>query len=69
MLSEGLYLHTVIVVAVFSENHRLHQYYIIGWGKQDWIKQVLCICNDVHGATRSTKHIIDRTKLYDETGY
>ncbi|XP_072028988.1 calcitonin gene-related peptide type 1 receptor-like isoform X2 [Amphiura filiformis] len=31
MLSEGLYLHTVIVVAVFSENHRLHQYYIIGW--------------------------------------
>ncbi|XP_038079052.1 calcitonin gene-related peptide type 1 receptor-like [Patiria miniata] len=32
MLSEGLYLHTVIVVAVFSENHRLHWYYIIGWG-------------------------------------
>ncbi|XP_071803553.1 calcitonin gene-related peptide type 1 receptor-like isoform X1 [Asterias amurensis] len=31
MLSEGLYLHTVIVVAVFSENHRLHLYYIIGW--------------------------------------
>ncbi|XP_022079818.1 calcitonin gene-related peptide type 1 receptor-like isoform X2 [Acanthaster planci] len=32
MLSEGLYLHTVIVVAVFSENHRLIWYYIIGWG-------------------------------------
>ncbi|XP_071504778.1 calcitonin gene-related peptide type 1 receptor-like [Diadema antillarum] len=31
MLSEGLYLHTVIVVAVFSENHVLLPYYIIGW--------------------------------------
>nr|XP_054766973.1 calcitonin gene-related peptide type 1 receptor-like [Lytechinus pictus] len=34
MLSEGLYLHTVIVVAVFSaENHQLVPYFIIGWGK------------------------------------
>lgn len=33
MLSEGLYLHTVIVVAVFSENHNLLLYYIVGWGK------------------------------------
>ncbi|XP_030846622.1 calcitonin gene-related peptide type 1 receptor isoform X2 [Strongylocentrotus purpuratus] len=32
MLSEGLYLHTVIVVAVFSaENHQLVPYFIIGW--------------------------------------
>ncbi|KAJ8024980.1 Calcitonin gene-related peptide type 1 receptor [Holothuria leucospilota] len=31
MLSEGLYLHTVIVVAVFSENHNLFFYYIVGW--------------------------------------
>ncbi|XP_071812622.1 calcitonin gene-related peptide type 1 receptor-like isoform X2 [Apostichopus japonicus] len=31
MLSEGLYLHTVIVVAVFSENHNLLLYYIVGW--------------------------------------
>uniref|UniRef100_A0A7N4NUB4 Calcitonin receptor n=1 Tax=Sarcophilus harrisii TaxID=9305 RepID=A0A7N4NUB4_SARHA len=32
MLCEGIYLHTLIVVAVFAEEHRLHWYYLLGWG-------------------------------------
>ncbi|XP_038627518.1 calcitonin receptor [Tachyglossus aculeatus] len=32
MLCEGAYLHTLIVVAVFAEEQRLHWYYLLGWG-------------------------------------
>ncbi|KAI1242718.1 hypothetical protein IHE44_0000259, partial [Lamprotornis superbus] len=32
MLCEGIYLHTLIVVAVFAEEQRLHWYYLLGWG-------------------------------------
>ncbi|XP_077978143.1 calcitonin gene-related peptide type 1 receptor-like isoform X2 [Glandiceps talaboti] len=31
MLCEGIYLHTLIVVAVFSERSRLVWYYLLGW--------------------------------------
>jgi hypothetical protein len=32
MLCEGIYLHTLIVVAVFTEAQRLRWYYLLGWG-------------------------------------
>ncbi|XP_066302119.1 calcitonin gene-related peptide type 1 receptor-like isoform X1 [Branchiostoma lanceolatum] len=32
MLCEGIYLHTLIVVAVFSEKGSLLWYYLLGWG-------------------------------------
>ncbi|XP_012684960.2 calcitonin gene-related peptide type 1 receptor isoform X2 [Clupea harengus] len=32
MLCEGVYLHTLIVVAVFAEEQHLHWYYLLGWG-------------------------------------
>ncbi|XP_005388094.1 PREDICTED: calcitonin receptor [Chinchilla lanigera] len=32
MLCEGIYLHTLIVVAVFTEEQRLLWYYLLGWG-------------------------------------
>ncbi|KAL2080027.1 hypothetical protein ACEWY4_023820 [Coilia grayii] len=33
MLCEGVYLHTLIVVAVFAEEQHLHWYYLLGWGE------------------------------------
>ena len=33
MLCEGIYLHTLIVVAVFAEKQHLVWYYLLGWGK------------------------------------
>lgn len=33
MLCEGIYLHTLIVVAVFAEKQYLMWYYLLGWGK------------------------------------
>uniref|UniRef100_A0A6Q2XDV2 Calcitonin gene-related peptide type 1 receptor n=1 Tax=Esox lucius TaxID=8010 RepID=A0A6Q2XDV2_ESOLU len=32
MLCEGIYLHTLIVVAVFAEKQPLKWYYLLGWG-------------------------------------
>ncbi|XP_063067591.1 calcitonin gene-related peptide type 1 receptor [Engraulis encrasicolus] len=32
MLCEGIYLHTLIVVAVFAEKQQLTWYYLLGWG-------------------------------------
>ncbi|KAG5264745.1 hypothetical protein AALO_G00257580 [Alosa alosa] len=32
MLCEGVYLHTLIVVAVFAEEQHLYWYYLLGWG-------------------------------------
>ncbi|XP_003459971.3 calcitonin gene-related peptide type 1 receptor [Oreochromis niloticus] len=32
MLCEGIYLHTLIVVAVFAEEQHLLWYYLLGWG-------------------------------------
>ncbi|XP_052576630.1 calcitonin receptor isoform X1 [Peromyscus californicus insignis] len=32
MLCEGIYLHTLIVMSVFAEDHRLWWYYLLGWG-------------------------------------
>ncbi|XP_011929262.1 PREDICTED: calcitonin receptor isoform X1 [Cercocebus atys] len=32
MLCEGIYLHTLIVMAVFTEKQRLRWYYLLGWG-------------------------------------
>lgn len=34
MLCEGIYLHTLIVVAVFAEEQHLHWYYLLGWGER-----------------------------------
>lgn len=33
MLCEGVYLHTLIVVAVFAEKQHLMWYYLLGWGE------------------------------------
>jgi len=33
MLCEGIYLHTLIIVAVFVGEQQLLWYYILGWGK------------------------------------
>lgn len=33
MLCEGIYLHTLIVVAVFAEKQHLVWYYLLGWGE------------------------------------
>lgn len=33
MLCEGIYLHTLIVVAVFAEKQHLMWYYLLGWGR------------------------------------
>jgi calcitonin receptor-like len=33
MLCEGVYLHTLIVVAVFAEKQHLMWYYFLGWGR------------------------------------
>lgn len=33
MLCEGIYLHTLIVVAVFAKQRHLRWYYLLGWGK------------------------------------
>ena len=30
---EGLYLHTYIIVAVFSEKTHIKYYFLLGWGK------------------------------------
>nr|KAF6469024.1 calcitonin receptor [Molossus molossus] len=32
MLCEGIYLHTLIVVAVFTEKQHMKWYYLLGWG-------------------------------------
>ncbi|KAF5903371.1 calcitonin gene-related peptide type 1 receptor, partial [Clarias magur] len=32
MLCEGIYLHTLIVVAVFAQKQHLKWYYLLGWG-------------------------------------
>lgn len=32
MLCEGVYLHTLIIVAVFVEEQKLFWYYVLGWG-------------------------------------
>lgn len=45
MLCEGIYLHTLIVVAVFAEEQHLHWYYLLGWGESSASDQnsVTCI--------------------------
>lgn len=51
MLCEGIYLHTLIVVAVFAEKQHLMWYYFLGWGKChytylliQWIKKAFGGC-------------------------
>lgn len=38
MLCEGIYLHTLIIVAVFAEEQQLRWYFILGWSES------LCTC-------------------------
>lgn len=33
MLCEGIYLHTLIIVAVFVGEQQLFWYYVVGWGE------------------------------------
>ncbi|TKS88548.1 Calcitonin receptor [Collichthys lucidus] len=40
MLCEGIYLHTLIVVAVFAEEQHLHWYYLLGWESNMYMKAV-----------------------------
>lgn len=34
MLCEGIYLHTLIIVAVFVGEQQLGWYYLLGWGEE-----------------------------------
>nr|XP_019966708.1 PREDICTED: calcitonin gene-related peptide type 1 receptor-like isoform X2 [Paralichthys olivaceus] len=43
MLCEGIYLHTLIVVAVFAEKQHLIWYYMLGWGFPLMPAVVYCI--------------------------
>lgn len=44
MLCEGIYLHTLIVVAVFAEEQHLHWYYLLGWGESVYDhKSISCV--------------------------
>lgn len=36
MLCEGIYLHTLIIVAVFVGEQHLFWYYVLGWGESRW---------------------------------
>lgn len=40
MLCEGIYLHTLIVVAVFSEKQHLMWYYLLGWGTSSYAETI-----------------------------
>lgn len=42
MLCEGIYLHTLIVVAVFAEKQHLMWYYLLGWGESLQAAHLLC---------------------------
>uniref|UniRef100_A0A4W4E2E4 G-protein coupled receptors family 2 profile 2 domain-containing protein n=1 Tax=Electrophorus electricus TaxID=8005 RepID=A0A4W4E2E4_ELEEL len=37
MLCEGIYLHTLIIVAMFMGEQHLGWYYLLGWGEDCWI--------------------------------
>uniref|UniRef100_A0A8C5BDT3 Calcitonin receptor n=1 Tax=Gadus morhua TaxID=8049 RepID=A0A8C5BDT3_GADMO len=51
MLCEGIYLHTLIVVAVFAEEQHLHWYYLLGWGESPlcWMSVETNLLYVVHG--------------------
>ncbi|XP_033849493.1 calcitonin gene-related peptide type 1 receptor [Acipenser ruthenus] len=51
MLCEGIYLHTLIVVAVFAEEQHLHWYYLLGWG---------------FPLVPASIHAVARTKYFDD---
>lgn len=53
MLCEGIYLHTLIVVAVFAEEQHLHWYYLLGWGESFLPRPVLFLCCSVSVKTYS----------------
>lgn len=39
MLCEGIYLHTLIIVAVFVGEQQLGWYYVLGWGEYALLAQ------------------------------
>uniref|UniRef100_A0A3P9IAT8 Calcitonin receptor n=1 Tax=Oryzias latipes TaxID=8090 RepID=A0A3P9IAT8_ORYLA len=55
MLCEGIYLHTLIIVAVFVEEQQLFWYYILGWGEsvcisfRCWISPHTHLVYIIHG--------------------
>lgn len=61
MLCEGIYLHTLIVVAVFAEEQHLHWYYLLGWGESISIKsEHLFLYSIVNLQTLIFIHSLDR---------
>lgn len=50
MLCEGIYLHTLIVVAVFTEEQHLRWYYLLGWGMYfpSWVLSHLHLCLHIY---------------------
>ncbi|XP_051833184.1 calcitonin receptor [Antechinus flavipes] len=58
MLCEGIYLHTLIVVAVFAEEHRLHWYYLLGWGTYPAAPTL------IHSLTHTLTHTHSHTLSY-----
>ncbi|XP_067880942.1 calcitonin gene-related peptide type 1 receptor-like isoform X2 [Heterodontus francisci] len=59
MLCEGIYLHTLIIVAVFVEEQQLFWYYILGWGFP-------LIPATIHAAARS-KYFNDNCWMSSDT--
>lgn len=55
MLCEGIYLHTLIVVAVFAEEQHLLWYYLLGWGKLKTC-EYLCVHTSWLSNTNVTQH-------------
>uniref|UniRef100_A0A3B5BDW5 Calcitonin gene-related peptide type 1 receptor-like n=1 Tax=Stegastes partitus TaxID=144197 RepID=A0A3B5BDW5_9TELE len=58
MLCEGIYLHTLIVVAVFAEKQHLMWYYLLGWGESAsfyhhllncWVSSATSLLYIIHG--------------------
>lgn len=45
MLCEGIYLHTLIVVAVFAEKQHLMWYYLLGWGESLQAAHCFLLCH------------------------
>lgn len=58
MLCEGIYLHTLIVVAVFAEKQHLVWYYLLGWGESPSARghPSLPPTHPCSGSTRQVSH-------------
>lgn len=52
MLCEGIYLHTLIIVAVFVGEQQLFWYYVLGWGE---LWSCACTLGDIRGDLKDSE--------------